>query len=130
MTDESIVIVLPLPNKVLSANFTVGGIGGRMMKAKATEKYRRLTCEAVHNEQIESLPWGKVSVSAAFYHTTKRRRDTDGAMYSLKSVYDGIVDAGVVPDDTPKYMKREEPIIHDGSKKIVPMVVLTLTRLK
>ena len=130
MTDESIVIVLPLPNKVLSANFTVGGIGGRMMKATATKKYRRLACMAIENEQIESLPWSKVSVAAVFYYTTKRRRDTDNLMYSLKPIYDGIVDAGVVPDDAPKYMKREEPVIHDGSRKIVPMVVLTLTRME
>ncbi len=130
MTDESIVIVLPLPNKVLSANFTVGGIGGRMMKATATKKYRRLTCEAVRNEQIESLPWGKVSVRADFHYTKKRRRDTDNLMFSLKSVYDGIVDVGVVIDDTPEYMKREEPRIFDRSRKITPMVVLTITRMK
>lgn len=130
MTDESIVIVLPLPNKVLSANFTVGGIGGRMMKATATKKYRRLTCRAVENEQIESLPWEKVSVSASFRYKTKRRRDTDNLMYSLKAVYDGIVDAGVVIDDTPKYMKREEPEIFGGLKHIINTVILTLTRIK
>ena len=128
MTDESIVIVLPLPNKVLSANFTVGGIGGRMMRATATKKYRHMACEAVQNAQIESLPWKKVSVSASFYYKTKRRRDTDNAMYSLKSVYDGIVDAYVVPDDTSEYMKRNEPEFHDGSE--CPVVVLTLTRIK
>ncbi len=130
MTDESIVIVLPLPNRALSANFTVGGIGGRMMKATATRKYRRLACKQVQQEQIESLPWKKVSVAAKFFHKTKRHRDTDSAMYSLKAVYDGIVDAGVVPDDTPEYMKREEPEIFSGLEHIINTVVLTLTRIK
>ena len=130
MTDESIVIVLPLPNKVLSANFTVGGIGGRMMKATATKKYRRLACEVVQNERIESLPWKKVSVRADFHYTKKRRRDTDNLMYSLKSIYDGIIDAGVVLDDTSEYMKREEPRIYDNSRKITPMVVLEIRRIK
>ncbi len=130
MTDESIVIVLPLPNRVLSANFTVGGIGGRMMKATATKKYRRLACKAVQNERIESLPWEKVSVAAIFFHPTKRHRDTDNAMYSLKSAYDGIVDAGVVPNDTPEHMKREEPIVNGNGEHIVNTVVLTLTRIK
>ncbi len=128
MTDESVVIVLPLPNKVLSANFTVGGIGGRMMKATATKKYRRIACEVVQNERIESLPWRKVSVAVQFFHKTKRRRDTDNAMYSLKAVYDGIVDAGVVADDTPEYMMRGVPGFHGGGK--CPAVVLTLTRIK
>ncbi len=128
MTDESIVIVLPLPNKVLSANFTVGGIGGRMMKATATKRYRCLVCEAVQNERVESLPWGKVSVEAEFYYKTNRRRDEDGLMYLLKSAYDGIVDAGIVPDDTPEYMKRDVPKLnYDPS---CPGVILTLTRIK
>ncbi len=128
MTDESIVIVLPLPNKVLSANFTVGGIGGRMMKATATKKYRRLTCEAIRNEQIESLPWKIVTVSSSFFYKTKRRRDTDNAMYSLKAAYDGIVDAGVVEDDDYEHMIRNAPKFHYGD--ICPLVVLTITRNK
>ena len=43
------------------------------------------------------------------YHKTRRMRDADNAMASLKSMYDGIQDAGVVPNDTPEYMVRREP---------------------
>ena len=50
MTKESITIVLPLPNRVLQPNCTIGSFGGRMMKANATKKYKRLTYEAIENE--------------------------------------------------------------------------------
>jgi len=127
---ETITIVLPLPNRVLSPNFTIGGIGGRIMKAAATKKYRRLAREAVEEERIESLPWDKIKVTADFYYTKKRRRDQDNAMGSLKAAYDGIVDAGVVIDDDYEHMERGIPKFHDGSKKIVPMIVLTIERLQ
>ena len=128
MEDERIVIILPLPNKALSPNWTVGSIGGRMMKAAAVKKYRHLVRDRIEQETIESLPWGKVLVSAAFFYATKRRRDPDNAMGSLKAAYDGIVDAGVVVDDDFEHMSRAEPsICFDAS---CPMVILTIERLE
>ena len=77
-----------------------------MMKASATKRYRRLTCEAVEEEQVENTPWECCAVEATFYFKTERRRDQDNAMGSLKSAYDGIVDAGLVEDDDFEHMKR------------------------
>jgi len=124
---ESITVILPIPNRALSPNFMVGGIGGRMMKAKATSKLRRLACEAIGAERIESLPWNKVMVSAVFSHKTKRRRDQDNAMASLKAAYDGIVDAGVVPDDDYEHMNRGTPTFNYDTE--FPRVTLTIERI-
>lgn len=44
----------------------------------------------------------------------KRRRDADNLVGTLKPACDGIVDAGIVPDDTPEYMKKEMPIFRPG----------------
>lgn len=130
MKNETIIIVLPLPNKVLSPNFIVGSIGGRIMKASASGKYRRLAKEVVEAEKIESLPWKKIKVSADFHYKTKRKRDQDNAMGSLKAVYDGIVDAGIVEDDDYEHMERGIPKFHDNSRKVCPMVILTIERLE
>lgn len=35
-----------------------------------------------------------------------RRRDEDNPAPAAKAVYDGIVDVGIVADDTPKYMEK------------------------
>ncbi len=109
MTPESFVIILPLPNKILQPNVHTASFGGSIMKAKAIKKYRVLTKEAVEAERIETIPWKRVLVRSVFYYTVNRRRDTDNAIGSLKSVYDGIVDSGLVIDDTPNYMIREQP---------------------
>lgn len=109
MTSETIVIMLPLPPKVLSPNCPVASWGGRFMKAAATKKYRRLAKEAVLDCRVETAPWNKVEVETFFYHKVNRQRDDDNALGSLKAAFDGIVDAGLVLDDDSLHMKRWPP---------------------
>ena len=127
MTEE-LTIILPLPKKVLSPNSPTYTIGGRYAKAAATKKYRRIAKEAVEVEQIDTAPWVKVLVEVTFFHETNRKRDTDNAMGSLKAVYDGIVDSGLVSDDDREHMQRREPEFLIDKKS--PRVELTITRLK
>ncbi len=127
MRSEQLVITLPLPNKVLQPNSTIASFGGRMKKAAATKRYRRLTKEAVEESCIESAPWEFVAVEAIFFFKDSRRRDQDNAMGSLKAVYDGIVDSGLVPDDDYKHMRRGTPEFSVDKK--FPRVDLTITRI-
>jgi len=125
---ESVTIVLPLPAKVLQPNCTIGTYGGRMMKASAIKRYRRLAMEALEAECIDTAPWPKVIVEAKFFFATKRRRDQDNAMGSLKAAYDGIVDSGLVVDDDYEHMKRTYVDFEIDKKH--PRVELTIVRGK
>ena len=125
---ESVMIVLPLPGRRLQPNETVGTLGGRFAKAAAVKRYRRIAKEAVDEECIETMPWQHVTVQAAFFHATNRRRDQDNAMGSLKSAYDGIVDSGLVQDDDYKHMERGVPTFDIDAR--APRVELTITRQK
>lgn len=107
---EIVLIVLPLPNWVLSPNAPSFTIGGRFAKAAATKKYRRIAKEAVEDEQISTGPWVKVRVKATFFHKDKRRRDSDNYSNSIKAAYDGIVDAELAVDDDHIHMKKDEPV--------------------
>lgn len=107
--NETVVITLPLPAKVLSPNCPVGSIGGRYMKAAASKRYRRLAREAVEAEQISTGPWRKATVKVTFHHKQKRRRDQDNAMAMLKAAYDGIVDSGLLVDDDYEHLERKSP---------------------
>lgn len=44
----------------------------------------------------------------------RRRRDVDNLVPTLKPCCDGLVDAGVVADDTPRWMTKHMPLILDG----------------
>jgi Holliday junction resolvase RusA-like endonuclease len=102
-------------------------MGGRMAKAAATKKQRVIVFNAVFDEQVDTLPWGRCLVHAEFFHKTKRRRDIDNAIGCLKATYDGLVDAGVVEDDTPEFMVRDMPGMNIDKED--PRVEITITRL-
>ncbi len=126
MTSETVTIVLPLPPSALSPNRPPASRGGRMKKAAAAKKYRRLAREAAEAEGIESGPWERASVRAAFLHATKRRRDDVNHLAMLKPAYDGIVDAGLLLDDDSEHLITLPPTF--GIDRDCPRVELTLTR--
>lgn len=123
---ETVFVVLPLPARVLSPNAPPGSIGGRIRKAAAAKRLRRLSRQAAEAAGIENGPWPLASVSAVFYHKQERRRDTDNYMAMLKPAYDGLVDAGILIDDDWKHLKREEPRFEIDKEN--PRVELTVAR--
>lgn len=67
------------------------------------------------------LQFGKghdhVTVGLVWCVYTKHRRDADNTVPTLKALCDGLVDAGVVPDDTPEYMTKTMPEIRHVTDK-------------
>ncbi len=128
MKNEEIIITLPLPNRVLSPNSSIGSRGMMFAKAAASKRYRRIARDTVNHECIDSAPWYEMEVSVTFLHKEKRRRDQDNAMASLKAAYDGIVDSGLIPDDDYEHMKRQPPTF--GIDKRHPRVEFVLKRIR
>ena len=125
---EQFTICMKLPNKVLSPNYMPASRGGRIAKAVCAKKQKLTTVEAIEQMNIETLPWEKCEVLVNLYYKHKARRDTDNAIGALKSMYDGIVLAGVVKDDTPDYMTRPEPNMLVDKQE--PRVEITIRRIK
>lgn len=64
----------------------------------------------------------RIAVGLTYVPRDKRRRDPDNLVVPLfKALCDGIVDAGIVPDDTPAYMVRSMPQIlpPDGDPRLI-----------
>ena len=104
MNQETFTIILPLPPAVLSPNRPPGSLGGRMAKAAATKRYRRIACEAARAQAIETGPWRRATVQATFVHQQARRRDDVNHLAMLKPAYDGVVDSGVLFDDDSEHL--------------------------
>lgn len=91
-------ITLAPPHRCLSPNARCHF----MAKANAVKAYRfdagikarafigRAKCPA----------WKRATAQATFYVKVNRRRDADNALASLKPVFDGLRDAGVIDDDS------------------------------
>jgi Holliday junction resolvase RusA-like endonuclease len=104
-TPSGLLIVLDLPPKELSPNYTVGSRPARLGKAAKIKAYRRHACEEAQVACAQSLdtthgmPWEAATVQATFYFAQNRRRDADNLLASLKAAFDGLRDSGVLADD-------------------------------
>ena len=49
--------------------------------------------------------WERAEVEARFFHKTERRRDDVNHLAMLKPAYDGIVLAGLLPDDDREHLR-------------------------
>ena len=78
-------------------------------KARATKRVRSDVCLILRSHRVP--PAGRVEVQLGYTPRDRRRRDTDNLVATLKAVADAVVDAGIVPDDTPEFMAKPEPII-------------------
>lgn len=78
-----------------------------MTKAKLTKEWRAWACD-----MAARLPYlGRVQVVMTWLVNDKRRRDEDNLVLILKAVCDGLVDAGLVYDDTHREMVKLMPRI-------------------
>ena len=98
-----------------------------MAKAKLTAAMRLEAAEAAH--RIPDL--GRCEVTLTWYVTDKRRRDNENPVASLKAWCDGIVDAGVVADDTEEFMVKNMPrIVWIDKKTDVAHMELTIRKIR
>lgn len=124
-TSEQVVIVLPLPPRVLSPNCPIASFRGRMMRASAAKRQKESARKAT-DEAANGMAWQRASVKANFYHKTVRRRDDVNALAMLKAAYDGVILAGLLPDDDRSHLRTEGAEFFLDKK--CPRVELIFTR--
>ena len=96
-------------------------------KAKAIKQVRddvHVLCQATKVPKCE-----RISVHLTWYPgPLVRRRDPLNLVATLKAVEDGVVQAKIVPDDTPQYVVSVMPTIGDKPVKVGELWV-TIERL-
>lgn len=133
---------IPLPRKGNSSNHH----GAWQVRARDTKWYREqgyLSVFGIHNNP-EWEPIRPVRIDADFYmgadrglitiarHASYRPLDIANAISSLKGAIDGLVDAGVVPDDSHKWVTWGEVHLYRTKKQHQGKsgVVLIITQLE
>ncbi len=91
-------IILPLPARELSPNARCHWGA----KAVATRKARTAACACAMAALWRDEPprWKNAMSQLIFYFKTARRRDADNLLASCKAYCDGLVDAGILADDS------------------------------
>lgn len=121
MTD-SWTIRLPYTTPPLTLN-------GRMhwaTKARITREVRGYVAGMAIYRKPNQQP---IHVTLVYVPRDSRRRDRDNLVATLKPCIDGLVDAGIVPDDTPDFVSWEPPVIAEPDPKD-PHLRLEITRGK
>lgn len=97
-------VKLPFKRPPLNANQRLHWANRARMNAQVREAAAYLIKGVVP-------PCGRVKVRLLWCVSDMRRRDPSNVMPTQKAVVDGLVDAGVVPDDTPEFVLEGMPII-------------------
>jgi crossover junction endodeoxyribonuclease RusA len=94
-----------------------------MVKAKHTKAWRDAARLAAEAAGIPSC--SRIRITLIYTPRDRRRRDPLNLIATLKACEDGIVDAGVVPDDTPAYVESQMPLIDlpDGKDAHLSLLV-------
>lgn len=95
-------------------------------RARLTKEWRDAAHVLARAAKIP--PCERVRVTLIYTPRDRRRRDPLNLVLSLKACEDGIVDAGVVPDDTPQYVESQMPLI-DLPSRTEPGLALFVERV-
>jgi hypothetical protein len=77
--------------------------GNRWQRAELVKTWRSAFHILAKSEQMPEMEW--ISVTVEPHQKGGRLQDVGACNPAVKAAIDGIVDAGVLPDDSPKYMK-------------------------
>ncbi len=90
----------------------------RMHWAPKSRITREIRTKAWLLAKQAKVPTGCDHVTVCLHYRPKdrRKRDEDNLVPVLKAACDGLVDAGIVPDDTPQFMQKLMPVIHPAEK--------------
>lgn len=82
-------------------------------KAKRVAALRKSVAQLTRNAGVPPCP--RIAVELHYVPRDRRRRDPLNLVATLKPCEDGIVDAGVVPDDTELYVEPTMPRVDPPS---------------
>lgn len=117
-------VTIPAPAPWLSANHRTD------LRRQTPDRRAWRDAGAIHAKRVQLPKLQHVHVLAVLRFTDKRRRDPHNYYPTLKALVDGLVDYGLVPDDSHQYLigpdVRYGPIV---ASKGYGEVVLTVTDL-
>ena len=94
------------------------------VQAREKAQLREMACWLARSAKVPAME--HITVGLIHIPRIERRRDPDNIVPVLKALVDGLVDAGVVSDDTAAFVTRTFPDIRPA-QKIVPHARLVLT---
>lgn len=118
-------LTLPWHTPPLSLNDRGQTRGARAAKSATVADIRGVVKLLARKEKVP--PCNAIHVQIHWRPKDRRRRDSDNVIATLKPCLDGLVDAGVVADDTGEFVDWSRPRIHLPDKTAGPAMWLVIT---
>ncbi len=97
------------------------------LKSTATKAHRELAC-LISRAHMPSEPWTRCRLNLRYYKPSDRVLDHLNMAGRVKAIIDGVVDAGLIPDDNDQYLEAG-PQLSDIDKDN-PRIELVFERLR
>jgi crossover junction endodeoxyribonuclease RusA len=98
-------------------------------RARCAAGWRQAAAVLARQQHIP--PLHRIDVALDWWPPTHRRRDPDNLIAGvLKPIVDGLIDAGVIPDDTAEHVTRRFPTIHEPRYDRRAVWRLTVTEIR
>jgi crossover junction endodeoxyribonuclease RusA len=115
-------ITFPQPAELLNMNDRLHWA----KKARIVNAWRTATKWGTHAargaQQFHGLPPSTVTITLPV--KGNRRRDPANYYATVKPIVDGLVDAGLWPDDTPEWVTTTEPVLDPTAAEVTVTVTL------
>lgn len=110
-------------------NLELLSLNDRMHWATKAVLVSQIRFEANWQARLSGLPTGlkRARLEMHFIPPDRRRRDATNLVATFKPIEDGLVDYGLVPDDTPEYLSTSMPIIDPPAKQCDSRIYLIIT---
>ena len=118
-------LTLPYSRPPLSLNDRGQTPGARAARSAVAALIKKDTATLARVAGIG--PQESIHVRLNYRPKDRRRRDADNLVATLKPAIDGLVAAGIVPDDCPPYVDWSAPRIHEPAADRKPLLWLTVT---
>lgn len=94
-----------------------------MLQAQEKKRWEQIVRIEAKVQKLQPVET-PVIITYRFHFTDKRRRDPDGYAYSAKSIQDGLVKSGILPDDNFSFVK--ELRIAEGERRKVAGITVEI----
>lgn len=112
---------LPSLNEVILKNRTNRYMGAKL-KRQVQDDIGWFIQVAIHNDSLH--PVMKESVLNIHYHEKTRRRDVDNIQSAQKFILDALVENGILPDDSQKWVSQIfSTVVHDDKDFVEVWIV-------
>lgn len=114
------VLALPYLSPPLSANQRMHW----QAKGRITREVRSTATTLARHAKLPRAE--RLIITLHYQPKNRRRRDAHNLYPTVKALVDGLVDAGLVPDDNTEHVSTPEPVIHPPDESGTPAMWLSL----